>query len=768
MGGWIATSKTTGVEPRVLVDGVEASIEWGQPRPDVNESLGVDAREFRFAIDIANHPLGDPLDIRIEFPQSIKAVPFDFQGTPLGVLNAIVDNIWDGDSPHYVARWREGVEDPSLAVNGGTDDPLYGGRLGAVMSEGKSPGPRGDLAVSNFQAHRYHRHIREHQGFWRDRHRPLATDDDLVDYLIWSLRDFADSHPTKDLPVFTVDALSLNRKVPGVGLTQWNSLELRGALDYTTAQLRYLQENQVSPGRDADSYADALLAWLGSWGAMHRGVVLLTESQVRYLAGSGRANIAPTVAEACELAPFALARWRESSYFQSRYPSLDRLVDRYAFLIDLWTSELLSARSPLFVPQWFMAQRLERNQDSTRVEDSNAAGASFPSRATDQADVRVLGMISSKSGLGQNARNSLDALRSLGLKCIQQEIALNDRTVVSNAHVEQAQSQARVNLWHVNPDNLPEAMLLAGDSVYSGAYNIAFFAWELDRQPRSHELAVELADELWVPSEYVRESFLTITDKPITVMPHAIVPPDEWLPVSREALGLPEDRFVVYSGFDLHSWPGRKNPLGVVSTFQAAFPDDDSVILLLRIRNGRNLGLVDSDPDDLGRAVLDLAETDPRIVIDMEERDYGQVLSLVANSDCYLSLPRSEGFGYGPAEALFVGTPLVVSENTAVTEFCAPEYSHLVPCSERYLSPGEYYLSPGGSRWFEPDVSEAARLLRWVFEHRDAAIELAQRGMSYARDHLALATMAKLYGDRLAHLGLSVFPDRLSESRGEG
>jgi len=755
VGGWIATVTTTEVEPQVLVAGVEATIEWGQPRPDVGEALGVDAREFRVAVDVANHALDEQLDIRIEFPGSVKAEPFEFQSSPLEILNVIVEKVWEDDPPHYVARWREGAQDPAIEADWVIPGAAYGGKLRAVMGEGRGPGPREDLAFSNFQAHRYYRHVREHQGFWRDRHRPLATADDSIDYLIWSLRDFSNTHPSKDLPVFPVDASSLNQMMPGTGLTQWNSLELRGALDYTRAQLRFLQERRVSPARDADSYADALLAWLGSWGARHRGVALLTESQVRYLAGSARLEAAPTVAEACELTPFALARWRESSYFRTRYPNLQRLAERYAYLMDLWTSELLSTKSRLFVPEWFTTQSPKNELNGFDANEFSVNDAVPLGEATSQVDVRVLGMISSKSGLGQNARNSLDAFRSLGLTCVQQEIALNDRTVAGKAQEAPAIDNPLVNLWHVNPDNLPEAMLLAGDGVYSGAYNIAFFAWELDQHPRSHELAVELADELWVPSEYVRQSFLSITDKPITVMPHAIVPPQDWSPASRESLGLPLDRFVVYSGFDLHSWPGRKNPLGVVSAFRRAFREAESVTLLLRIRNGRNLGLVDSDPDDLGRALLDLAESDPRIVIDMEERDYGQVLSLVANSDCYLSLHRSEGFGYGPAEALFLGTPIVVSDNSATSEFCHPAYCHLVPCEERYLTPGEYYLSPGGSRWFEPDVSEAARQLRSVRDNKQEAEAMAKAGMEFAQENLTLSVMASLYAKRLEELNLA-------------
>jgi glycosyltransferase involved in cell wall biosynthesis len=758
IAGWMATSQTTGVEATVSVNGLAQSVDWGRLRPDVHEALGVHAREFRVPLELGDRSLCGEIEIRIEFDGSPNATPFTFTGTHQEVLDALADSLWQTDPPEHVMRWRwkEATSQPRGEF--GARNRFDGGALATILGESRAPGPREDLEVSNFHAHRYYRHVREHQGFWRDRRITLATADDLIDFLLWSLREFADAHPLRPLPVFGGDKVTLNRRVAGSGLSQWASLELAGSLDLTRAQMRYLGGSRTIPVRDAEEYADVLLAWLGSWGVRHRGAVLLTESQLRYLAGSWRNGANPTVAEACELSPFAAARWRESPYFRTRYPDLEHLAVRYAFLQDLWCSELILTESALFVPGWFVSrsQALMLNESSAKhPPEGDGTMSEVPSQASERVvQVRILGMISSKSGLGQNARNSLAAMTTLGLDCEQQEIALNDRTVSGRPVAIGIQGGATVNLWHVNPDNLPEAMVLAGEAIYSDAYNIAFFAWELDQQPRSHELAIELADELWVPSEFVGESFRSVTDKRVVVMPHAIVPPEGWSPSSRRSLGLGDSAFIVYSGFDLHSWPGRKNPLGVVSAFKRAFPGQEHVQLLLRIRNGRNLGLVDSDPDDLGRALLDIAEGDQRIVIDMEERGYGEVLSLVANANCYLSLHRSEGFGYGPAEALFVGTPLVVSDNSAIGEFCSPDYCHMVPCQDRYLTPGEYYLSPGGARWSEPDLGEAARLLRWVFDNESDAARMAAIGRKHAEQELTLNAMARLYGARLSELGV--------------
>lgn len=748
IGGWLATAQSTGVEPSVLVSQEPVRIEWGDARPDVFSALGVHAREFRVRWPLADHGFTMPIDLRVEFPGSPNAAPFELRMSPNDVLDRLADaEIWRFEVPTHVQTWREFGRSTPMS-----EDLVesHEGRLGAVLAAPVAPGPRQDLVMSNFQAHRYHRHIREHQGYWKDRHRPLATRNDLVDYLLWSLKEFAHAHPREELPVQGSDRETLNAAVPGSGPMPWNSLAYSGSLDLTRAQTRFSEAKRSIPVREASDYADLLLAWLGYWGHGHRGLALITEAQRRFLSGSQTRSETPTIMEIADLSPFALARWRDSEYFRGRYPNLSRLVERYAFLNDLWCAELMLVESPAFVPSWFVDVQVDTTAEATEGS-RRGSGLLRSTVAAENVDVRVLGMISSKSGLGQNARNSLAAFRSLGLSCVEQEIALNDRTVESKSTVTDRRS-ASINLWHVNPDNLPEAMLLAGEGICGDAYNIGFFAWELDRQPQTHELAVELVDELWVPSDFCRRSFQTITDKPITVMPHAIVPPAEWIPKTRAALGLPDNGFIVYAGFDLHSWPGRKNPLGVVRAYQEAFRGEKSAVLLLRVRNGHNLGLVDSDPDDLGQALLDIAQDDPSIIVDMQERSYGDVLSLVARADCYLSLHRAEGFGYGPAEALFVGTPLVVASNTAVSEFCFPEHCHLVPCVERYLTPGEYYLSPGGARWFEPDIREAARLLRWVHDNPSESRQMAEAGREYAANQLSLHAMSQIYGHRFSEI----------------
>ena len=122
-------------------------------------------------------------------------------------------------------------------------------------------------------------------------------------------------------------------------------------------------------------------------------------------------------------------------------------------------------------------------------------------------------MLNSKSGLGQNARHSIAALELAGWNVEAVPVSVHDRTVTEAAPAGfvLSQDRARINLWHVNPDNLPEAVALFEPAMYHGCYNVGSFAWELDRHPEAHRLAIDWVDEIWVPSEYCAAGFRRYT-----------------------------------------------------------------------------------------------------------------------------------------------------------------------------------------------------------------------------------------------------------------
>jgi len=117
----------------------------------------------------------------------------------------------------------------------------------------------------------------------------------------------------------------------------------------------------------------------------------------------------------------------------------------------------------------------------------------------------------------------------------------------------------------------------------------------------------------------------------------------------RQRFGLDAQKFYFLFSFDFSSRPQRKNPTSVAEAFQRAFPGRSDIGLIFKIS-----GAHERFPDELF-GLKATALGDPRITISQGEWERTDLLALLASTDCYVSLHRSEGFGIGMAEAMALG-----------------------------------------------------------------------------------------------------------------
>jgi glycosyltransferase involved in cell wall biosynthesis len=266
----------------------------------------------------------------------------------------------------------------------------------------------------------------------------------------------------------------------------------------------------------------------------------------------------------------------------------------------------------------------------------------------------------------------------------------------------------QVNVIEVAADQVPTIFREVGRRKTLDSYNILRTYWELPRAPAQWANMLKGIHEIWVPNHFVESAFRGIFDGPIVVVPPC-VEIDAEVVLQRDHFRLHPDTFYFMFSFDYFSYPARKNPLAVLRAFQLAFPKrTENVGLVLK-----STGTATLYPE-IRSIILQAAESDPRIhVIDrMFSRD--EMVSLIAQSDCYVSLHRSEGFGLGMAEAMALGKPVVGTDFSGNTDFLSEHTGFPVPCTLRPVQPGEYVFSDGES-WAEPDEAAAAQVLRHVF-----------------------------------------------------
>ena len=373
---------------------------------------------------------------------------------------------------------------------------------------------------------------------------------------------------------------------------------------------------------------------------------------------------------------------------------------------------------------------------STLCQRQRAPVVRHLARTAQATGVNLFGYFDGGTGISRNALFSRDILKDAGFGVTMPMMAVPGRHAGEELYP--------VNLIHFGLLGAPGDMINHGLERFAGAYNIGFFLWETSTLPRSAHLALEMMDELWTMSAFCADALAQHFAGPIHVVPNCV---DERVLNAAAGERRTAEPFTFYFCFDARSWYTRKNPLAVARAFQKAFPRENGVRLVLRIRHRQTSQSV---ADLAHKLELDrLVEREPRIIVRDRELSYADSLAEMRSCDAYVSLHRAEGFGYTMVEAMMLGKPVIASRYSANLDYMTDEIAFLVDGQERYLDSDDYFGVTPGARWFEPDVGLAAEAMRRVWEDRGGATRRATAGMGVVRRRFARPVLQDLYAARL-------------------
>lgn len=369
-------------------------------------------------------------------------------------------------------------------------------------------------------------------------------------------------------------------------------------------------------------------------------------------------------------------------------------------------------------------------------------------------EVAIIGPLRSQSGLSQAARMSIEAFRAVGVEPALVDFHLDHpapRVLTPENRVPDP-TKKRINLFHLNAETLPIATAYLSDNHWKDALNIAYFFWELPTPAPCHHLALRLVDEVWVSSEYNRQTYAEKYDTPVVCQGIAVEPLSGVENFDREEtrrqFGIPADAFALITTFDSYSFLTRKNPAGAVRAFQAAFGPDENVCLVLKTQNMSKV-LSESSATRRIAELRDLVDGDNRIVLLDETLAFSEVIRLKAALDGYLSLHRAEGWGYGLIESMQLAKPVIATDFSGNLEFCNKDTSLLVPWTKRRLKPNDYIFSTPEDFWAEPDIQEAAKLIRKLRDDVGLRHRLGKAGAELVAERFSPKAVGQRYINRL-------------------
>lgn len=372
--------------------------------------------------------------------------------------------------------------------------------------------------------------------------------------------------------------------------------------------------------------------------------------------------------------------------------------------------------------------------------------------------VNIFGYLNGLTAIGQNAWTSRSAIAAAGYEVRTPALA---RSSLSDAPRMDGRPPLPINLIHFGLIGAPTDMLNQGFDLFDGAYNIGLLVWETSALPPSARLILDLLDEIWTPSSYCAAVFRQHFTGPVEVVPHALdpafAPPGATRPgPAQSGTTRPNGPFRFYFCFDELSWCTRKNPAGAVEAFRRAFPaGNEPVELMVKLRHTGGSGVATSHSlpsashrREIGRFHR-LAAEDARIRLLGGDYETADMVALMQDCDCYVSLHRAEGFGYTMAEAMMCGKPVIASRYSGNLDYMDEGCAFLVGGVERYMAQDEYIDVPPGSRWFEPNLEEAAAAMRQVFQNGKERTRRAAAAGERAKRDLSPEAVSRLYGERV-------------------
>ncbi len=325
----------------------------------------------------------------------------------------------------------------------------------------------------------------------------------------------------------------------------------------------------------------------------------------------------------------------------------------------------------------------------------------------------VAGAIASEGGVAEGTRTIVSALKAAEIPC-----ALND-VVLGNSHRRDltyarefvSENPYAFNLIHVNPNKVFQFSHRVGADYFRGKYNIGYWAWELSRFPDRWRDRFECFHEIWAPSTFCVEALSAVSPIPVKRIMHPIDLSMARV-VQRREYRIPDDKFIFLYMFDFYSSFERKNPLAAVRAFKRAFSPGEPAVLVLKFYNS------DINPQDRKRLYAEASGSSILLMDAYLTRE--ETRGLLSCCDAYVSLHRSEGFGLTMAEAMALGKPVIATNYSANTDFMTRENSFLVDYRLKELE-RDYGCYAKGNVWAEPDIEDAARWMRHVYDNRGAA-----------------------------------------------
>jgi glycosyltransferase involved in cell wall biosynthesis len=414
----------------------------------------------------------------------------------------------------------------------------------------------------------------------------------------------------------------------------------------------------------------------------------------------------------------AYLQWwcQQNAVSPSTAPCADGLRD----FVERLRAELTVSAEPVTVPRFVRACETAR----AGLRPGEVRDRLAPSLAPDPRGINVFGHFRSPIGLGTASRGLVEAFDRAGYRT--RRLVLTNATMDAGLAPEELHPDFAFNFPrnvvvtypHIQHDHFA----LFPPEFFEGRETSAYIAWEQrDLHPAWGD-KLGRYDRLFALSRFAADAIAAGTGRRCQPLPCVVsvdaTASQRW---PRESFGIPRGVFVVGLVFDATSSIERKNPLAVVQAVGRALGGRNA-LLVIKVSSGGRMRFAPTLRVLVDEARRHRLET--RLITDFMPK--ARLDALIAGCDLYVSLHRSEGFGYTIAEAMMLGVPVVATAYSGNMDFMTDDNAYPVAYREVVVrrQEGPFQL---GTVWAEPDLDDAIAQVRRAHERPEEARARAAR-----------------------------------------
>ena len=274
--------------------------------------------------------------------------------------------------------------------------------------------------------------------------------------------------------------------------------------------------------------------------------------------------------------------------------------------------------------------------------------------------------------------------------------------------------------------------------------------WEFGALPVEWIQSLARVDEVWVPSEFVRQCYIEsgVDERKVKVVPNGI-DPQRFRPQAKPRFLATQKKFkFLFVGGTIH----RKGPDLLLKAFLDNFTAADDVCLVVKDFGGQSVYAGQTFGAQIRSAQA--RSNAPEILYLTDDIPAEEMAGLYTACDCLVHPYRGEGFGLPVLEAMACGLPVVVTAGGSTDDFATDEMAYRIPAQRKEFGTsvsGMKLVKPG---WLlEPDVAVLGERLKWIVANPAEAKAKGQAAGEMVRNQWTWARAASVAAGRLREIG---------------